>query len=175
MPFKRLFFDKPSSVLIACFALFISVGACSQEVKIPQSLLDVKAVSEEENIVRAFIDAFSAHDVERMTSLCAEDIVWRYFSADDLGKADQAGMGIANLRTEMEAYFKATPTVRSEIENMAFSGAYVSVVERVYWQTSNPEGDERTDQPQTKTQSAVAVYHVKDQKIRSVWYYPAQP
>ena len=44
------------------------------------------------------------------------------------------------------------------------SGSFVAIREHVRWQTETGE----------KSQAALAVYEVRDGKIRRVWYYPAE-
>ena len=53
----------------------------------------------------------------------------------------------------------------STLSSAAENGAFISVVETARW---------KRDDGQDAEQSAIAVYEVRDNLIRRVWYYPAE-
>lgn len=114
-------------------------------------------------VVERFLEAFNRHDVEAMLSLAHADVQWLTV-ADDKISVDTAGQ--AALRDSMKSYFASLPTVRSTFESALVAGPYVTVVERARWQGKSGE----------RTQAALAVYEVREGKVRRVWYFhPAIP
>jgi hypothetical protein len=110
--------------------------------------------------VRAYMDAFNRHDIPGMAERVAEDFVWFNVTSDS---ASVEVKGRDKLRRSLGSYFEHTPTVRSVIESITSSGDYVSFRERATWNTLLGE----------KSQTALAVYEVKNGLIRRAWYYPA--
>jgi len=142
--------------------MVLMLMACSKAPSLPEGVARINAVSQQEKIVRAFIEAFNAHDPEAMIALCAEDIRWGYATQTT---HDFGGRGTAQLVQEMKTYFASISAVRSEISSLAVTGDTIAMAERVYW----------TDAGIEKTQSSIAVYQLQDNRIQSVWYYPVQP
>lgn len=112
-------------------------------------------------VVQRLFAAFNAHSPERMAELVTEDFEL-YYMTD--GKAVLGTQGPDALRKEMAGYFASLPTVRSKAERGTVSGSYLSFRETVSWEH---EG-------KTRTQFSLAVYEVRDGRIRRVWYYPAE-
>jgi hypothetical protein len=111
-------------------------------------------------IVRAYIDAFSRHDIPAMAERVGEDFVWFNVTSD---RATVEVKGRDSLRKTLANYFRGTPTVRSEIEGIVSAGDYVSFRERATW----------TSLLGQRTQTSLAVYEVKSGLITRAWYYPA--
>ena len=112
-------------------------------------------------VVKALFAAFNDHAPERMAELVSEDFEIFYVA----GSETSLGLrGPEALHQEMTGYFGNYPTVHSEAEIAAVSGSYVACREDVSWQH---EGQERS-------QHSLAVYEVRDGKIRRTWYYPAE-
>jgi hypothetical protein len=111
-------------------------------------------------LVRAYMDAFNRHDIPAMAERVAEDFVWFNVTSDS---ASVEVKGRDKLRRTLGSYFEHTPTVRSEIQGITSAGNYVSFRERAVWNTLLGE----------KSQTALAVYEVKNRLITRAWYYPA--
>ena len=112
-------------------------------------------------VVEALFAAFNDHDAEAMSKVVSEDFELYYVTE---GEAVLGTEGPEALRAEMTDYFASLPTVRSEAEFGTVSGSYVACKETVRWRQ---EGQDRS-------QFSLAVYEVRDGKIRRTWYYPAE-
>jgi hypothetical protein len=144
--------------LVACFA-FVAASFAGRAAE-SQSPPAPPAESPEIQVVRAYIDAFNRHDIPAMAERVAEDFVWFNVTSDS---ASVEVKGRDKLRRNLGSYFEHTPTVRSEIEGIISAGNYVSFREKAMWSTFFGE----------KSQTAVAVYEVKNGLITRAWYYPA--
>lgn len=113
-------------------------------------------------VVRAFSDAFNAHDVDAMIALVSDDFAWLAIAGDSV---TVEARGPEQLRAGMGGYFAGIPSVRSEMGDMTVTGSFVSFTERVFW--DGPEGEQ--------TQASLAVYEVADGRIQRAWYYPSIP
>ena len=111
-------------------------------------------------VVRRFVDAFNAQDVQAMTALAAEDIRWMSVSGEGL-TVEAAGRKA--LRSAMREYFESLPSARAELLSARESGPFVQAVERASWTAGGIE----------RSQCSAAVYEVADGRIRNVWYFPA--
>jgi hypothetical protein len=140
------------AVFVALLAL--SLGVRAQE---PAPAADE---SPEIQVVRAYMEAFNRHDIPAMAERVAEDFVWFNVTSDS---ASVEVKGRDKLRRNLDSYFKHTPSVRSEIEGITSAGHYVSFREKAMWQTLLS----------SKSQTALAVYEVKNGLITRAWYYPA--
>ncbi|MEL6113068.1 MAG: nuclear transport factor 2 family protein [Pseudomonadota bacterium] len=140
-----------------------ALSACGEGGGLPPGVARVEAVSPQERITRAYVEAFSARDVDAMLAMCTEDIRWGYVEG---AAYSEAGMGKAALRDELQGYFGAVPTVTSEIVSMMATGDSVAITEQVSWV---PEG-----QSDPKTSKALGVYQFRDRKIAAVWYFPRE-
>jgi len=136
--------------------------ACSEGNSLPENIVKVQPVTQEEKTVRSFVRAFSENSPDNMASYCTHDVQWGYVSQQGYASA---GRGRDNLITEMNNYFASTKGVRSEVENLIANGPIVAMTERVFWLDNDVE----------KTQSSLAVYQFEGPLIKSVWYYPEQP
>lgn len=65
----------------------------------------------------------------------------------------------------MTSYFRSLPDVRSTIEASFENGPWVTVRERVHW----------TGASGPRTQASIAVYEIRDGRVRRVWYFPEAP
>ncbi len=113
-------------------------------------------------VVNALIYAFNEHDPKKMTSHVDQAIELYY--VDDNGKSEKALDTSSALEKEMTGYFRAFPDVRSTVKGSTVVGRFVSVHERVEW----------TRKGKKTSQYSLAVYEIRNEKIRRVWYYPAQ-
>ncbi len=146
-----------SSLKILCAVVLALIGASfGAGAAEPQPA----AESPEIQVVRAYMDAFNRHDIPLLAERVAEDFVWFNVTSDS---ASVEVKGRDKLRRNLGSYFEHTPTVRSEIEGITSAGAYVSFREKATWSTFFGE----------KSQTALAVYEVKNGLITRAWYYPA--
>ena len=118
--------------------------------------------SAEEEVVRALEEAFNNHDADAMAALVDEDIAWFSIAGDSVLVEVR---GREALRSGMEGYFASVPSVRSEVEEVVTTGAFVAFRERVFWEGADGE----------RTRAALGVYEVRDGLIVRAWYYPAVP
>ena len=144
------------------FALVASVlvgAACTRS---PESTTATPSLDTPEiAVVRAATAAFNAHDPEKLAALYAEDIKWLGIDSD---KISVEGEGRTAVRDWLAGYFRNNPNVRSEISDLAQTGIYVSFRERTTWTAQDGS---------TRAQTALAVYQVRDGKIKRAWYFPA--
>jgi hypothetical protein len=111
-----------------------------------------------EAVVQAQVDAYNAHDIERFVQCYADDI-----TIHDLSGQDPPTKGIAELRKEYQWLAKAPPEYRVQIINRLTVGRIVVDVERVL------------GLPKEKgTPEVIAVFEVRDGKIRNVWFPPSE-
>ena len=114
-------------------------------------------------LIEEFGAAFNAHEPAKMASMVTDDFQLYYVSAD--GTSALATEGPEALQREMTQYFQGIPTVKSKLDQKNEVGNYISFRETASWTTG--QGEQRS-------QTSLAVYQVKGQKIQRVWYYPAQ-
>ena len=116
------------------------------------------APSPAERAVRALYEAFNTGNADALVAHVADEVKWMTVTGPLVAtEAD----GKEALRASMLRYFRSIPSARSRIESLMAAGDFVTVHERVTWRAASGE----------KTQSALAVYKVRDGRILSVWYY----
>jgi len=130
--------------------------------RVPENIVRVEAITDQERVVKAFIKAFNDHDSEAMTRFCHDDIRWGYV---DGVSVSIAGNNVQELKQQMTDYFTQYGDVESVAEKISVNNDVVSVLERVSW----GKVEER------KTQSSLSVYQLRDNRIQSVVYFPTQP
>ena len=133
------------------FALILATAAAPAQ----------EMVSKESAIVIAFVDAFNAHDPAAMAEMVTDDVQWLAINGDAMSVDAQ---GKKALTAAMAAYFEACPSCRSEISGLVHLDSRVSVIETAHWESK--------DGP--RSQSAFAVYELRDGLIRRVYYFPAE-
>jgi len=111
-----------------------------------------------EATVRRSYDAFNTRDADAFVRHMSEEIRWMSITGESV-KVETSGR--EPLRAYLARYFQRLPTVQSRIESLMAAGPYVTVHERVTWQSTTGE----------RTQSALAVYQVTEGRIVAVWYY----
>ena len=109
-----------------------------------------------------WIDAFNRHDVEAMTAEVSPEFEWFMVEGE---KVSLETRGVGALRDSMKGYFESLPSARSSVEQVMVSGAYVTLRERASWTGKSGE---------PKSQSALAVYELREGKLRRAWYFPAE-
>ena len=73
-------------------------------------------------------------------------------------------LGKAKLRDTMAAYFKATPTAKSELMWVQVTTSRVAAMERASWQS----------QSGPRSQASLSVYEFRDGLIARVYYDPVE-
>jgi hypothetical protein len=112
-------------------------------------------------IVRRFVDAFNAHDVNAMAALIARDAQWLSIDGDKINV--EAGSRAA-IRGKMTSYFNSCPGCRSQVTKITTTANRVSTVEIATWESlSGP-----------KSQSTLAIYEFEGNLIRRVYYFPEE-
>ena len=111
--------------------------------------------------IRGLMEAYNAHDAAAMLEYVTGDVEWLSVAGAEISVEAR---GRANLAGGMIEYFAELPSARAEIERFLVAGSLVTVVERAYWKVEDAE----------HSQASLAVYELQDDKIRRVWYYPAE-
>jgi hypothetical protein len=121
-----------------------------------------QAGSASTQVVRSFIDAFNAHDVDAMLSIAADDIRWMSISGSTLSAE---ATGKTELGEAMRRYFQQFSTARSIVRSVSAEGRFVTTIEQAQWVVKS----------ESRNQCGVAVYEVDGAKIKNVWYFPPLP
>lgn len=111
--------------------------------------------------LRAYYDAFNRHDPDGTAALLADDVKWYSVSGDS---QSLDGEGRIAIRDWLAGYFKQLPDVRSDVLELRQTGGHLFVHERASW--SGADGARRS-------QSAFAIYEVREGLIQRVWYFPS--
>jgi hypothetical protein len=110
-------------------------------------------------VIEKFVEVFNQHDLDAMIALTEPDVQWLSVDGEKIA-VETAGHDA--LRNYMKRYFTSIPSAKSKIERSMVAGQYVTIWERASWQAKSGE----------KSQSALAVYELKNNRIFRVWYYP---
>ncbi|MCC6244838.1 MAG: nuclear transport factor 2 family protein [Gemmatimonadaceae bacterium] len=113
------------------------------------------------SVVREYVAAFNAKDLDAMMGKVASDVVWMSVSGDSL---TDVGRGVDAFRQLIAGYFRAVPSARSELITIDATGPWVTTHERTRWEAS-PGG--------VGGQTSLVVYEVRDGLIRRAWFYPS--
>ena len=114
-------------------------------------------------VVREYVAAFNAKQLDAMVALVADDLLWMSIAEDSLS---QVGRGAEAFRRLLVEYFRAVPSARSELLEVDATGPWVTTHERTRWDASASG---------VAGQSSVVVYEVRRGLIQRVWFYPALP
>lgn len=110
-------------------------------------------------VVRAYIAAYNAHDIDAVVSFLTPDFTWINVVGDSVSIEAR---GPADIRAQLAAYFRELPTARSELEDVTVLGPWVSARERAHWVGARGP----------RSQASLSVYEVRRGRLRRVWYYP---
>ncbi|MEL7486108.1 MAG: nuclear transport factor 2 family protein [Pseudomonadota bacterium] len=154
---------KRLSVILA-FAL--AIAACAGETAPEPSARETSSLETRntagETTVETFAAAYNARDIDGMMAQVADDFTWLSVEGDE---TTIVVSGADSLRSELQTYFQPGSETRSDVEIVKSHGGFVTTLERAYWTV---DGDERS-------QASFAMYEIDDDRIRRVWYFPAQP
>lgn len=115
------------------------------------------------SVVREYVAAFNAKDLDAMMRVVASDVVWMSVAGDSL---TDVGRGIDAFRQMISGYFRAVPSARSELRTIDATGPWVTTHERTRWDASSSG---------VGGQTSLVVYEVRDRLIRHAWFYPSLP
>ena len=132
-------------------AIALLLSACSQS----------ETAQQGHPLILAHVTAFNAQDAQAMAKVEHPDIEW--YSVKDAEISVEVS-GRDNLTKYMEGYFKSPTKTTGSLRDWSINGDYVAVTETAKWQTASGED---------KSQSSLTVYHIEEDLIRRVWYYPA--
>ena len=118
--------------------------------------------SKAEQQVMAFVTAFNDKNVDAMLNLATDNVSWMSIAGESLA-AEASGSG--DLKAAMQDYFSSHPDSYSKIRQIQSSGPWVTTLEHAG----------RDIDGQFKGQCAYAMYQLKDDLIKSVWYFSAHP
>ena len=116
----------------------------------------------DEAVVRAYVEAYNAHDVDRMLSFMVDPVRWMSVAGDAI--AIEAS-GKDAVGSSMSGYFGRLPSARSELRRVISVGNFVSTIEESMWESGG----------ESRAQCALANYELSGGKIVNVWYHAAQP
>jgi len=151
------------------FALVVLLlGACSRAkmsvhpsdapttAQVPMTSNPAKA-----NIVHAYTKAFNDRDVDSMLALATDDVEWISLQGRDLLMGAD---GAENLRATMLDYFKNCGSCRATLRWTKTTDERVVALEEASWDADG----------ERKAQNALSVYEFEVDKIRRVYYFPAE-
>lgn len=115
--------------------------------------------TDSEGVVLAFVAAFNRQDVDAMLTFVVDDIHWysvggRWVTTETTGKNQ--------LKEAMQTYFNGIAS-RSTLLSIYGEGEFVTTMEK----------SRSLKNLYSKPQCSAATYEIKDNKIKSVWYFPA--
>jgi len=143
----------PTICLTLCLALLLA--PCTAAGQAAPAARDTTPTA----VLRAYIAAYNAHDIDAVVALLDPDFVWLSVVGDSV---QIEARGPAAVREQLVSYFRSLPSARSEIEDVSALGPWVSVKERAHW--TNARGP--------RSQASLSVYEVRGGRLRRVWYYP---
>lgn len=146
-------------LLLVLLALPVGGVASAGAQRAPLSPRDTTPIS----VVRAYVAAFNAKDLDAMMTMVASEFVWMSVSGDSL---TDVGRGVDAFRQLIAGYFRAVPSARSELRTIDATGPWVTTHERTRWDAAPAE---------VGGQSSLVVYEVRDGRIRRAWFYPSLP
>ncbi|NOT35289.1 MAG: nuclear transport factor 2 family protein [Candidatus Eisenbacteria bacterium] len=114
-----------------------------------------------EQRVRDYVSACNEREIDTMLDMVTDDIQWLSIAGDTITVETQ---GKTELRESLAAYFKSTPSARSELEWVRPTASRVAALERAAWQGKTGP----------KSQAGLSVYEFSGGLISRVYYYPAE-
>jgi len=114
-----------------------------------------------EQRVRDYVSAFNEREIDTMLGMVSDDIQWLTVTGDKIVVETQ---GKPQLRESMAAYFKSTPSAKSELQWVQGSAQRVAALERASYQSKSGP----------RSQASLCVYELRDGLISRVYYYPVE-
>jgi hypothetical protein len=96
-----------------------------------------------------------------MLGMVTDDIQWLNVAGDKITVQTQ---GKTKLRESLAAYFKSTPSAKSELEWVQVTASRVAGLERAAWESKSGP----------KSQASLCIYEFRDGLISRVYYYPVE-
>jgi hypothetical protein len=118
--------------------------------------------AELEGKVKAFVEAYNAHQIETMMALADDTIQW--LTVEGTGVAVEAN-GKDALKLTILQYWSGCASCHSKLRWTQSSATRVVALEEASW--TNKDGQE-------KSQQSLSVYEFRDDKIVRVYYFPAE-
>jgi len=112
-----------------------------------------------EKLVREFVAAFNARNIEAMLGAVDDNVQW--LSVNE-AKVTIETEGKHALGESMVRYFRSCPSCKSSLESVQKAGSRVTAMERATW--SGKSG--------LKSQAGLSVYEFRNGKILRVYYFP---
>jgi hypothetical protein len=137
-------------VLLALLHLWVAPASFAAETPKPN-----------EQRVRDYVSAFNNREIDTMVSMVSDDIQWLNVVGDTIAVETQ---GKPKLRESLAAYFKSTPSAKSELQWVQATASRVAALERAAWQSKSGP----------KSQASLCVYEFRDGLISRVYYYPVE-
>ena len=120
-----------------------------------------EAPNPNEQRVRDYVSAFNNREIDTMLGMVSDDIQWLSVAGDKITVETE---GKPKLRESMAAYFKSTPSAKSELQWVQVTASRVAALERAAWQSKSGP----------KSQASLCVYEFRDGLISRVYYYPVE-
>ncbi len=114
------------------------------------------------DVVRAYIDAYNAHDIEAMLVYASDDIRWMTVDGES---STTETTGKDELASTLSSYFESLPSARSEIRAIYSVAGNLAVVEETFWERDGI----------ARSQCVLATYEVTNGLILNIWYHNGQP
>lgn len=126
--------------------------ALTQETPAPES---------REQLVRKFVEAFNVKDTSAMALLVTDDVQWLSVDGESIAAETESKN---ELMSSMNAYFKSCPSCTSTLSGIIATKDRVSAIEIAHWETSKGKREQRS----------ISVYEFSGDRIRRVYYFPAE-
>lgn len=143
-------YARLSLILLALLTIFVMPDSFADEVPIPI-----------EQRVRDYVSAFNERKIDTVLGMVTDSIQWLSVMGDELAVETQ---GKQKLRESMEAYFKSTPSAKSELQWVQVTASRAAALENASWESKSGP----------KTQGSLCVYEFEDGLISRVYYFPLE-
>jgi hypothetical protein len=157
------------AIVVAAFAIYqysnsravVAPGEGAERPVVTSESTAAQTLTPNEQRARDYVSAFNKREIATMLGMVTDDVQWLTMAGDKISVETQ---GKTNLRESLTAYFKSTPSARSELQWTQASASRVAALERVAWQS----------QTGSRSQASLCVYEFRDGLIARVYYYPVE-
>lgn len=115
----------------------------------------------QEQIIRSYVEAFNAKDIEAMLEMVTNDVQWLSINGEIITNETNSKN---ELRQGMIDYFKSCRSCKSRLVHLFSTGTRVSALEVASYETSSG----------IQEQQSVSVYEFSESLIKRVYYFPAE-